>query len=1748
MMKKNYSSKLPTFKNALLTTTIVGAVAAFMSFGPMFIGPGLTTPESFDLATDTSFPTGGTTADAYEVAFPNLQFDSPIAFVPVPGQQRIVIAELDGTIFWIDDNNNATVKNEIIELVDEVGDQTMGEVRDGGFLGLAIHPDFGTAGKNEMFMYYTTVSETGDNTLYTNAAFFCSVENFHSNYIHLEKFEVDPTTMLPIPNSRVLMYRRQMYNTTHRGGGMEFGDDGFLYITTGDQATYSSAQDIAGSMDGGVLRIDVDMDTTKSSAPIRTLASPGAGAGDGDEISGVGYFIPNDNPFNAQDVPSGSIFREYYSMGHRNPHRLTKDSATGTFYIGEVGQNRHEEINVLGAGNNYGWPLFEATEPFTIPVQSGTPCNVTMYQNMMPTMPLVEFQRSEANSITGGYVYRGSNIPDLVGDYICTDFGTGSEIWNVDTATGAKQLLGTFDPGEAISFGQDKQGELYFLKYGDNVNLYRLKSPLALNAAPALLSQTGVFSDLPSLTVSEGFIPYDMVDPFWSDGGIKTRFMAIPNDGSHDTDAERIAWSENGIWDFPVGSVLVKHFDYPTDEDDLSITRKIETRFSIKGTDGTFYFLTYKWLPDESDAELVDMTTGDNVDITVQTSGGGSKTVSWLYPSNSQCIACHNPALGGSLGPRTRFLNKDLDYSSKGGTVGNQLVTLSELGILDETITDANTLSYYTHAPIADDINFTLDERARSYLDNNCAYCHQPATGNNAAFDLRPLNSLAQTGLLTAVGRDIPGFDSRQRVLIPGDAANSQLFHRTNSKDPGIMMPPLAKGIIDTEGVALLQAWINGLQPLANPPALGTYRLVNVQSGQTLQVPSAGNAIMENVRQGAYVGDDYQHVVLEDAGNGYYQLRTGHTTDKYLDIEFASLDPDTNVWQYIANGGDVQQWQIIDTGDGSYNIISKLSGHYLGIQADGNIAVLTGDDSDAQRWEFRATGPSTNFGLVVEPGIVSTSEEGATDTFTVVLQGIPSADVVLTVIATLNDDEFSLSETQLTFTPVNWDTPQSVTVTGLDDVEVDGVQNFEITISVDDTLSDPDYAGFEEIVEGTNADNDGGAEAPPALGTYRLVNVGSGQTLQVPTGGIAQSQNVRHGPYTAANFQHVALEFSGGGYYELRMAHTTNQYLDIALASTDPDTNVWQYTSNGGDVQQWQIVDAGEGAFNIISKLSGHYLGIQADGNIAVLLADGSDAQKWQFREAQASVPFGIEVSPTVLSTSEEGGTDTFTVVLEGAPSSDVILNLSASENGDEFSLSQTQLTFTAANWDTPQQVTVTGLDDQDLDGVQFFEILVAVVSSGSDPDYFGFEVLVEGNNSDDDGGTIAPPPLGIYRLVNVESGETLQVPSAIDALMENVRQGAYSGADNEHVVLEFAGAGFYQLRTGHTTDKYLDIEFASTAPNTNVWQYIGNGGDVQQWEIVDAGNGSYNLISKLSGHYLGIQPDGNIAVLLPDGSNAQKWGFRPTGFEPEAVAGADVTSGNAPLAIQFTGNLSTDDKNDIQAYLWDFGNGATSTDIDPAYTYTQGGTYNVTLTITDGDGYTNESDSIVVTVNGAPEAVVGADIISGIAPLEVAFTGNQSIDDVGILSHAWDFDDGNNASVENPIHTFASAGTYTVELTVTDDAGLQDTASITIVVAANTAPVAVASADVMQGEAPLEVNFTGDQSTDDDVVVGYAWDFGDGTSSTLANPAHTFTVADTYTVVLTVRNFLRSKSSTYLCEFRNIRGCFNNYRCRWTY
>ena len=242
--------------------------------------------------------------------------------------------------------------------------------------------------------------------------------------------------------------------------------------------------------------------------------------------------------------------------------------------------------------------------------------------------------------------------------------------------------------------------------------------------------------------------------------------------------------------------------------------------------------------------------------------------------------------------------------------------------------------------------------------------------------------------------------------------------------------------------------------------------------------------------------------------------------------------------------------------------------------------------------------------------------------------------------------------------------------------------------------------------------------------------------------------------------------------------------------------------------------------------------------------------------------------------------------------------------------------------------------------------------------------------------------------------------------------------------------------------------------------------------------------------------------------------------------------NGTVGVTVQFNGSGSSDPDGSIASYNWDFGNGATSTSVTPSTTYTEAGTFNVTLTVTDNAGATNSVSTTVVIVaaaNQQPVANPGGPY-NGTAGIAVQFNGATSSDPDGtIASYNWDFGNGTTGVGATPSTTYTEAGTFNVTLTVTDNAGATNSASTTAVIGAvivNQQPVAD-SGGPYSGTVGVVVTFDGSSSSDPDgTIVSYSWDFGNGTIGTGATPGNTYTEEGTFDVTLTVTDNIGATNS----------------------
>ena len=250
-----------------------------------------------------------------------------------------------------------------------------------------------------------------------------------------------------------------------------------------------------------------------------------------------------------------------------------------------------------------------------------------------------------------------------------------------------------------------------------------------------------------------------------------------------------------------------------------------------------------------------------------------------------------------------------------------------------------------------------------------------------------------------------------------------------------------------------------------------------------------------------------------------------------------------------------------------------------------------------------------------------------------------------------------------------------------------------------------------------------------------------------------------------------------------------------------------------------------------------------------------------------------------------------------------------------------------------------------------------------------------------------------------------------------------------------------------------------------------------------------------------------------------------PPNSPPVAAIGSSGTGGQAPYTVNFDGTGSSDPDGSIVSYAWDFGNDRTASTATGSATYTQPGTYTVSLTVTDNRGATGTATrEIVVTgaPNVAPNAVIRTVSVAGTIPLTVNLSGGNSNDpDGSIVGYSWDLGNGQTGTGAAIQAVYTEAGSYTVTLVVTDDRGATGTQTLVVEVSedSNIAPGADFEADEVSGTAPLTVNFDGSASADvDGTIASYAWNFGNGQNGTGAiPPAATYTFPGTYTATLTV-------------------------------
>lgn len=352
-------------------------------------------------------------------AYPDLSFTRPVDFQhPGDGSQKVFVVEQRGVISVFEDQPSVKDKKIFLNIEDRVDDSS----NEMGLLGLAFHPDYQNNGY--FFLNYTT-----DNPRRTR------ISRFRASPDNSDKALKD--------SEKVLLEYEQPYGN-HNGGQVSFGPDGYLYIAVGDGGSGGDPQENGQdpkTLLGTILRIDVDQQ-------------------DGNKA----YGIPADNPFANNDK---GYRQEIYAYGLRNPWRFSFDPVTQQLWTGDVGQNRYEEIDIIQKGGNYGWNIMEAFHCF----EPENNCD-----SAQTILPVWEYNRSQGDiSVTGGFVYRGPNLPELEGKYIYADYASG-RIWALDQSDTSKPVNTEIaDADFAVSsFGVNAENELFIC--GFDGQIHKLKN------------------------------------------------------------------------------------------------------------------------------------------------------------------------------------------------------------------------------------------------------------------------------------------------------------------------------------------------------------------------------------------------------------------------------------------------------------------------------------------------------------------------------------------------------------------------------------------------------------------------------------------------------------------------------------------------------------------------------------------------------------------------------------------------------------------------------------------------------------------------------------------------------------------------------------------------------------------------------------------------------------------------------------------------------------------------------------------------------------------------------------------------------------------------------------------------------------------------------------------------------------------------------------------------------------------------
>ncbi|TWU08938.1 Quinoprotein glucose dehydrogenase B precursor [Symmachiella macrocystis] len=685
-----------------------------------------------------------------ESAFPELNFDEPLAVSLIPGTNRFLLCERNGKLFTFEDAPHAKPKL-LIDLERTV-------------YGAAAHPDFVNNGR--LFVVSIVKEGAEDGT-------------------RLSRFETSPDDRFHSkPQSEVVLL--SWLAGGHNGGCVRFGPDGLLYVSTGDGSGWADWHLTGQRIDdflASILRIDVDHSMGDKS-----------------------YAIPVDNPF----IKTPNASPEVYSYGHRNVWKFSFDSE-GRLWAGDVGQDLWEMIELVQPGGNYGWSIKEGTHDFKPDRQLGpTPIQPPLLEHPHSESRSITggyiWEADEPADLHGCYIYgdydtgkiwsvrlvdgqptKPRQLADTQFRIVAFAQNQQGEVLVVDHVSGTLQRLvpAPLPDENEPKFPRMLSETGLFVSTTDHIPQpglipYSVNAPLWSDGASKerFIARPGdsqiLFDD----------VTYPAPPPGWrfSDGTVLVKTFSMEMEAGNPLSTRRL-------------ETRLLHFkSMPGDRE----------RYGAQFWRG----YTYVWNDDQTDAVLLDAQGADRVlNIQDKNAPGGVRKQTWHFPSRAECTLCHTMAAKYALGVNTLQMNRLHDYGD--GQPRNQLAQLEEWGVFAKPLPKSPDAL----PRLADyhDQSQSINDRARSYLHANCSHCHRLWGGGLTEFQLPADLPLDKTGLIHATPERGHYGITDARLIAPGDPDRSLLSHRMTLLKIG-RMPHIGSNVIDEEGVELLREWIRQMK------------------------------------------------------------------------------------------------------------------------------------------------------------------------------------------------------------------------------------------------------------------------------------------------------------------------------------------------------------------------------------------------------------------------------------------------------------------------------------------------------------------------------------------------------------------------------------------------------------------------------------------------------------------------------------------------------------------------------------------------------------------------------------------------------------------------------------------------------------------------------------------------------------------------------------------------------------------------